>query len=189
MQIGYYRRAIFNPISSYHIKHHRCESYYYRPHLCWVSFSIPMKAVGATLSVLGIVFDTHDGCGGLLSVLGIVFDTRDGCGGLLSLLGIVFNTCEDYRKFSFQGWVLFSIPMRVEEAILSVLGIVFDTRDGCGGLLSVLGIVFDTHEDCGGLPFRCWVLFSIPMKAVGSYPFGIGYRFRYLVRKWRVCKK
>ena len=60
-----------------------------------------------------------------------------------------------------------------------VLGIVFDTREGCVASLSMLGIVFDTREGCGALPLVCQVSFSIPVRAVGNLPFGAWYRFRY----------
>ena len=92
--------------------------------------------VGYLSCVLGIVFDTREGCGASLSTMGIVFDTREGCGALpFGVPGIVFDTREGY------------------VTSLSVMGIVFDTREGCGASLSVMGIV-SIPVRAVGLPFQ-----------------------------------
>ena len=66
--------------------------------------------VGYLSCVLGIVFNTREGCVASLSMLGIIFDTREGYVASLSMLGIVFNTREGCRSFSFDAGYYFRYP-------------------------------------------------------------------------------
>ena len=106
--------------------------------MCWVSFSIPMRAVGSFLGVLGYDFSIPvRAVGSFPGGQGIVFDTREGGG-----------------EFPWCAWVRFFIPVSAGVCIFV----------WCGLTPLWVGIVFDTREGGGEFPWYAWVRFFVPVR-------------------------